>query len=215
MNKATLVSAMNWEHPMRTFNVGTVNANVARALSKEFGPCGESELSPKIKTSLQQVVRLASRTKRACQRAIGQYIERLSIQGVEKEDRVLLDKLCPRVHNKLCLLDSNKNDCDDEAEADQEPDAHDASFFKKNEPLQFLNSLLVSIYNSKLPINKGMGSHVRCFIERAKDFLPRITEDGANMTYPGTSFLQSTAMQLSIELRKHYKNGSTDLCEKV
>ncbi|KAI8597228.1 hypothetical protein EDD21DRAFT_437411 [Dissophora ornata] len=39
--------------------------------------------------------------------------------------------------------------------------------------------------------------------------------DGAKMLYPGSSILRSTATQLSVELRKHYKNGSKDLCEKA
>ncbi|KAF9992815.1 hypothetical protein BGZ65_011765, partial [Modicella reniformis] len=35
------------------------------------------------------------------------------------------------------------------------------------------------------------------------------------MPYPGSTVLRSTASQLSIELRKHYRNGSRELCEKI
>jgi len=210
MDKAALLNAMQWEHPTRTLNIGTINANVTRGLNKEFGQPGASELLPKIKACLQRIVRLASTTKRTCQRAIGQYIERLLIQGIDETDRFLLDKLCPRVYDRSVASDNNGD-----GEADEELDEHDDKIDTKNEPLQFLSTLLLSIYTSKLPANKGSGCHVRRFIEKAKDFLPGIMEGGTRMMYPGSSFLRSTAVHLSVELRKHYKNGSRDLCEKV
>ncbi|KAI8602384.1 hypothetical protein EDD21DRAFT_414030 [Dissophora ornata] len=99
-------------------------------------------------------------------RAIGQCIERLSIQGVDETDQLLVDKLCPRVKDKTVADDNN-------GEADQERDEHDGSIVPKNEPLLFLSSLLLAIYASDLPTNKGMGLHVRRFIEKAKDFLTK------------------------------------------
>ncbi|KAF8927364.1 hypothetical protein BGZ58_010453 [Dissophora ornata] len=146
MDKAAFINAMKCEHPTRTLNVGIINANVTTALKKEY--------LPKIKTCLQQV------------RAIGQCIERLSIQGVDETDQLLVDKLCPRVKDKTVADDNN-------GEADQERDEHDGSIVPKNEPLLFLSSLLLAIYVSDLPTNKGMGLHVRRFIEKAKDFLTK------------------------------------------
>ncbi|KAI1279268.1 hypothetical protein EDD11_001546, partial [Mortierella claussenii] len=55
MDKAALVRAMEWEHPTRVLNVGTINANAKGALKKEFEPSKASMLLPKIKSCLQQV----------------------------------------------------------------------------------------------------------------------------------------------------------------
>ncbi|KAI8357055.1 hypothetical protein B0O80DRAFT_305477 [Mortierella sp. GBAus27b] len=93
-NKKDLLGAFGWEHPMRILNIGTLNANVGRALNDK------SSLCSKIKTCLRDVVCHASRTKRICQRAIGQYIERLSTIGVDDTDRELLDLICPRITAK-------------------------------------------------------------------------------------------------------------------
>jgi len=58
--KADLVRFMAWEHPTVTLDVGTVSANLKRAL-------GDSELVPEINKCLQDVVRLASDAKRQSQ----------------------------------------------------------------------------------------------------------------------------------------------------
>ncbi|KAF9079044.1 hypothetical protein BGX23_005269, partial [Mortierella sp. AD031] len=106
----------------------------------------------------------------------------------------------------------------------------DDSGDKKNLQLQFLFSLITAIYSSKRPnlkekevagkatIVPGMPANVCSFIDRAKDFLPEKTKNGTAvecLEYPGSSFLRSAAMQLCVELKKHYKNGSIDLCKKI
>lgn len=185
-------------------------------LKDGFDQSEESKLFPTIKTILQEVVSLASRTKRICHRAIGQYIERLSIQGTDVTDRDLLDKLCPRVFDRK-VASSDKDDAvdDNEADDDQEQDEIDLN----NAQEGFLQSLLTAIYSSKLPVDKrtGSGYHVCRFAEKARDFLPPMYKDGDGMArpYAGSIFLRSTASQLSVELKKHYRNGSKELCEKV
>ncbi|KAI1286565.1 hypothetical protein EDD11_000232, partial [Mortierella claussenii] len=210
MDKAALVRAMGWEHPTRVLNVGTINANVKGALKKEFEPSKASMLLPKIKSSLQQVVRLTSRTKHTCQRAIGQYIDHISIHGVDVTDRVLFDLLCPRISNRDEANDDNHEGIDEQEPSD--------NIDPKNAQLNFLFCLLNSIYSSKLPADKGRGSgyHVRLFIDKAKEFLPLISRDGdgEQRPYPASAILRSTASQLMVELKKHYRNGSKDLPEK-
>ncbi|KAF9895897.1 hypothetical protein BX616_008590, partial [Lobosporangium transversale] len=73
MDKTDLVRAMQYEHPTRTLDIGTVNGNLNRILTDK------PQLRSKIKACLQEVVRHASKTKRTCQRAIGQYIEQLQL----------------------------------------------------------------------------------------------------------------------------------------
>ncbi|KAK3834182.1 MAG: LOW QUALITY PROTEIN: hypothetical protein JOS17DRAFT_738316 [Linnemannia elongata] len=69
-------------------------------------------------------------------------------------------------------------------------------------------SLLTAIHSTRLPKKSGMGLHVRRFIEQAQDFLPTFTEGRTTEEYAGSSFLRSAALQLSVELKKHYKIGA-------
>ncbi|KAF8926965.1 hypothetical protein BGZ47_002432 [Haplosporangium gracile] len=63
----------------------------------------------------------------------------------------------------------------------------------------------------------GATDAVCVFIERAREVLPAITKDGDGFEkdFAGSTFLRSSAMQLSVELKKHYRNGSTDLCKQI
>ncbi|KAF9964422.1 hypothetical protein BGZ65_001144, partial [Modicella reniformis] len=96
MDKAKLVREMQHEHPLVTLNVGTIKENSTRALTKcvgdneEISPTPNAEpvpplidLQPNIRNCLQEVVRLASQTKRICQRAIAVYLERLSVSDID------------------------------------------------------------------------------------------------------------------------------------
>ncbi|KAF9915994.1 hypothetical protein BX616_004882 [Lobosporangium transversale] len=60
-----MVRAMQYEHPTRIPDIGTINGNLNRELNDNPQP------RSKIKTCLQEVVRHASETKRTCQRAVG------------------------------------------------------------------------------------------------------------------------------------------------
>ncbi|KAI1279042.1 hypothetical protein EDD11_001573, partial [Mortierella claussenii] len=94
-----------------SINIGTLKANVTRALNREFDQSQAGKLLSEVRSCLQKLVRQASITKRKCQRAITQYIERLSTTNVDETDRTLLDKLCPRGKGEA-------DDDDDEAEED-------------------------------------------------------------------------------------------------
>ena len=279
MDKKDMVNALARDHPMRTLDIGTINANATRGLSKEFGPELSSNYLPRVKIALRDVVRQSSQVKRICQRAIGLYLERLarsineqvvpvvpvvvdvadtveSVQPLQPQppqqqplplqqqlskldvaDRLILDKLCPKFTVKDIADSSNINDGTTEDLTKPDDSEHDETMDDKNESLKFLQSLLNAVYSSKLPKKqkeketkdrekdkememekkKGNGHAVRLFIERARDFLPAITEDGDGFerNFAGSSFLRSSAMQLSVELKKHYRNGSTELCKKV
>ncbi|KAF9344786.1 hypothetical protein BGX34_005327 [Mortierella sp. NVP85] len=206
-NRKDLLYAFRWEHPTRTLNVGTLNANVGRVLNDKPSLCS------KIKACLREVVCHASRTKRICQRAIGQYVERLSTIGVDDTDRKLLDLICPRITAKGLV----KNESLEEAE--EEPIPQDDENITKDKQASFLSTLLQSIYTKDLPSpHKGMGNHVRDFIKKAKDFLPAMHgahEIVIKPPYPASTILRSTATQLSVELKNHFRKGSKELCEKI
>lgn len=141
------------------------------------------------------------------------------------DDRNLLDLLCSGFSSKD-LIDTNEDEME---ESDMQEDMQDVddSDDKKNLQLQFITILINAIYSRKYPNIKGkevvrnstaalsMPENVCSFIERAKTFLPAITKEGAVVDYPASSLLRSTAVQVSSELKMHYKNGSVDLCKKV
>lgn len=180
MTKKELVSGLQWEHPTRTLDVGTINANASRALSKEFLSPAPTMFLPLIKHSLREVARLAARSKRTCQRAIGQYLERLSLREVDEVDKIILSKLCPPFSDKDIATDKGDPE-EDSTEYDNPPDdnEHDDTNDNKNDPLLFFMSLLTAIYSSKPPPSTGKtGPAVRMFLDRAKEFLPARTMTG-------------------------------------
>ncbi|KAF9939392.1 hypothetical protein BGZ65_010641 [Modicella reniformis] len=147
MDKKDLVNAMQREHPTRTLEVGTINANLQRVL------CDRPELRSKVKTCLQEVVRHASRTKRLCQMAIGQYIEHLCTKidhldlanttKIDEKDRALLDRICPRVS------DQGHEEAKEDSAQEYDENAN------QDHQTSFISSLLICIYNKRAPTGGG------------------------------------------------------------
>jgi len=203
MDKKELVKGMQWEHPLRTLSVGTLNANIKQVLSNN------STLRYNVRTSIQQVVRLASETKRICQRAIAQYIERVVDIKMDPKDIELLDMICPRIQPKV-------KDKDQDNEADELEELDHQIEEKQDRQASFLTSLMHCIYNKARPSRTkptAMDVKVTEFIARASDFLPAMT--GGYVPYPASAILRSATGQMCVEIKKHYRNGSYDLCEKV
>ncbi|KAF9109770.1 hypothetical protein BGW39_004974, partial [Mortierella sp. 14UC] len=61
MDKKDLVDAMQWDHPLRTLNIGTINANATRALTNGTDQTAASTHLSAIKKSLRDVTRISSR----------------------------------------------------------------------------------------------------------------------------------------------------------
>lgn len=103
MEKKGLVEELEWQHPNRILNVGTVNANISRALAKD--PLLFDDHVLRVKYCLSTVAQLASETKRICQLAIGQYLEALSLENLDDMDRLILSRLCYPFTNNDVLTD--------------------------------------------------------------------------------------------------------------
>ncbi|KAF9898551.1 hypothetical protein EC991_010943, partial [Linnemannia zychae] len=86
MDKKELVEAMQWDHPIRTLDIGTINANATRALKDGIDQANADNYLSAIKASLRNITRISSRVKRTAQRAIGQYIEQLCIYNIDEND---------------------------------------------------------------------------------------------------------------------------------
>ncbi|GJJ67737.1 hypothetical protein EMPS_00083 [Entomortierella parvispora] len=156
MTKKGLVKELQWQHPIRVLDIGTINSNVTRALNKESLPpaCLTS-----IKVCLSETTRLATVTKRICQQAIGQYLEGLSLENLDDQDRLILQVLCRPFTDRDQLPDSEvvSEDVVDREDEDEQQNQIDESADitddknAKNEALQFFFSLLSAIYNAKPP----------------------------------------------------------------
>ncbi|KAF9323508.1 hypothetical protein BGZ91_003538 [Linnemannia elongata] len=224
MVKKDLVDAMAWDHPTRTLELGTINSNVTRALNKDHSQPEPSVLLPRIKSCLSRVVRLSSKVKRTCQIAIGLYIEQLALHHIQEDERRKEDNKENGETEDDGKEDDGKKEKEGQekdlanfskGETEQEPTTQegledvDDSGEKRNIQLQFLSCLLTAIYTAKRPSVKEKEVAGKATI------VPGMPANGIEVEYPGSSFLRSAAVQLCVELKKHYKNGTIDLCKKI
>jgi len=192
MEKRGLVDELQWQHPTRVLNVGTINANVSRALIKEGLPV---DYLPRIKTCLSDIAQQAAKAKRTCQLAIGQYLEHLLLENVDTQDRLILGQLCHPFTDKDVIIGEGGDGMQDSIKPEEMEDLEsndecDSSSDKKKEALQFFITLLSAIYKSETPPLHYMDLRidpkktsvsvlaVRAFFDKAKKFLPRETGKG-------------------------------------
>ncbi|KAF9577228.1 hypothetical protein BGW38_007706, partial [Lunasporangiospora selenospora] len=88
VQKGRLLRELEWEHPTVTLDMGTLRANVSKVSSED----SSAEL---IISCVERAVREASKVKRKCQEILGRYLKAISDSEVTKEDRVILEYLCP------------------------------------------------------------------------------------------------------------------------
>ncbi|KAF8940902.1 hypothetical protein BGZ47_007564, partial [Haplosporangium gracile] len=105
---------------------------------------------------------------------------------LSKIDRRLLDIICPAYSDKD-LATSSKEETTQEPDGPEGLEEHYNSLDKKNE----------------------------AFIEQVQDFLPIFIEGRTTEEYAGSLFLRSAALQLSVELKKYYRNEAIDLRSKI
>ncbi|KAF9554358.1 hypothetical protein EC968_009681, partial [Mortierella alpina] len=211
-SKVDLVRAMSCEHPTITLDVGTLKANVGKAL-------GESDLTSDVLGCLREMIRLASETKRRGQQLIGRYIERIFALGeLTATDRQILDYLCPRVT-------SGTKEVPEEESQDQE----DEDLAQADETVKFYFTLLIHIYSGNpitVPTLKPGQPPSKSVAWRVKQFIDRVVELGLlemndpssvniSKLYPGSSLLRSVSTELATEIKRQYRKGSTELEVKL
>ncbi|KAG0247705.1 hypothetical protein BG011_001048, partial [Mortierella polycephala] len=79
--------------------------------------------------------------------------------------------------------------------------------------------ILGRIYSGNAPGGSKLGLRARAFIDRVckLGLLSKGTPPGTRteMPYPKSALFRSVALQLSVELKKHYRNGSNELKKKM
>jgi len=175
MTKFQLVKAMQLEHPLRTLDIGTLKANTSRALKKEVHNDDDlkTKLQAAVTTCLSDVSRLASNSKRGCQQAVGQYLENLSFDELDDDDKIILS--CLTSPFSIQEIAAAKKGVGPEAEdGSSDDDDPVAGLNDKDSSVGFFSALLVAIYKASTPGGKmgGAAAAARLFLHKAKAYLP-------------------------------------------
>ncbi|KAG0319327.1 hypothetical protein BGZ99_005147 [Dissophora globulifera] len=219
-NKKKLLEGLAHEHPLVTLDMGTLRANVSKAVapSEESSvPSGESSamsdepLATTVIACIQGAVREASVTKRLCQELISRYFDEVfSRTVVSQKDQDFLDLLCPR------LSDSTSDDDSTIVTND-----HDSPTDKTE---TFIHSFMAFLYSGNPPssMRAGIASSVNDFIYRLRHYgiLPAFDLSTAGNPknapeYTPYLLVRSVSKQLAVELKQHYKRGCQKLSEQL
>ncbi|KAF9273534.1 hypothetical protein BGZ74_004734, partial [Mortierella antarctica] len=177
MSKIQLVRAMQSEHPLQTCDIGTLKANTSWALKKEVGVGTDLQqrLQGTITTCLSDVSQLSSRTKHACQQAVSQYLENLSVKHLDEDDKIILRYLnSPFSVQEIATAKKGSTPNPEEESTDDDDDC-EASDSNKNSSSEFFTSLLIAIYKDRAPQEKkkmNAATAMCLFLQKAKAYLP-------------------------------------------
>ncbi|KAF9536710.1 hypothetical protein EC957_009925, partial [Mortierella hygrophila] len=133
--------------------------------------------------------------------------------AVTMDERDTLDYLCERVEPKVSKCGDDDNNQEDSDDLDTEG--------KSNKHAQFLQSFLTYLYSRNLPNrNSKIGKAVNTFINilvglQLFDISRNRNELNERMLFTASSLVRSVTGQLSVELKKMYKNGSHLLYDQV
>jgi hypothetical protein len=243
-SKVELLRALAREHPLVSLTVGDLYANVKGALKVTTGPWdgvgpGDEARSVEDATSMEnagsmevqnaawtdntavaqavvgcvrKAVREACRVKRKAQGLIGVYIERVMSGDVTAADRRFLDFFCPHVQPK----ESNSARIDNQS---QDNSIIDDDNHQQDNQEKFLACLMRHLYSGNSPTGRGISTDVAAFIKRLDTmnlYHARSTFIvNQKMEFSPSELVRSVSAQLSVELKKMYKNGSQELQAQV
>ncbi|KAF8920912.1 hypothetical protein BGZ58_004253, partial [Dissophora ornata] len=234
--KKTLLKALDFEHPLVSLDTGTLRTNV-RTVHKT-----EPSLGDEVMRCIQRAVQEASSVKRRCQRLVGMYLENvLSHNSINDTDRDILDHLCSRLSEKdvnqaekqvtatatatntststsSATISSTTLASAPEEEEEDKNDTREDEDSSQNKQQVFLQSVMGCLYSKNRPTG---GSTANKFIARleeldllgTEEILPQGSLQQKTDDTP-SNLVRSVASQMSVELKKHYKNGSCELFKK-
>lgn len=227
MSKIGLIRCFGYEHPVVTLDVGTLHANIRRALTEDSIPVpneatssltikattNQSSLTPELITNhINKAANAAALAKRKLQRLVGGFIHVLfsTTGAIKASDREILDHICPRPEtsadtNAVPVVEGKKK-------------KKRAAKSKYNQ-IGFIGMLTRCLYSGNPPGLNGVGEDVRQFLKRAEDLglLPkREFQPTRNvMEFPAMTVTRSIACDLGAQFSRMYNNGSLTLQAKV
>ncbi|GJJ78542.1 hypothetical protein EMPS_10901 [Entomortierella parvispora] len=212
MEKFELVNRLEREHPTRTLSVGTINANMKRAWSKKklCDNDGKSiDLRPRMKWHLQKVVKLSYDLKITCERAIGIFLESLSV--ADESEKLIMSCLCLPFTTSETVT-GELQDANGEIVKAME---HDSKLERRNGPVRFFLSLLTAMHSGTRPATTSKyGKAVCLFMDKAGDNLT-LPDNSMRILYPASSFVRTSAVQLCAQYSRHFKQGTIELCKQI
>ncbi|KAG0274828.1 hypothetical protein BGZ96_004069 [Linnemannia gamsii] len=176
LDKNGLVRRMNWHHPSSSLEIGTVRANVGRAvMDKVTSKDILGVMQQEVVDCLQEAPRLAGGVKREAQRLIGHFVESLKerMDKVEEERRQILELMTPpqtmtEAYRLQCRKDSitevereillwicesvKPADIDkDEEDSGKKDDDNSDVASRQDKAFRFLLSFLTYLYSGNFP----------------------------------------------------------------
>ena len=227
MNKLGLLRCFEYEHPVVTLNVGTLEANIRRALAEGSIPVpngaisspaagtatNQSSFTPEVIVDhLNKAVEAAATVKRKLQRLVGGFIQLIFSEGEFKaSDREILDHLCPRTETESDVKDSSGTKLKGKKKKKKEKSGYDHN--------AFIGTLARYLHSGNPPGKTNVCSDVKQFIKRAQDLglLPKQDRLATRnvMEFPATTVTRSITSDLVVQFSRLYKDGSSTLHKKV
>lgn len=218
MDKLGLIRCFEYEYPIVTLDVGTLNANVRRALPEDWIPVPNEatnskaakpgSLSPEtVIDHLNEAVETAASVKRKLQRLVGGFIQLIFSTGPLKEsDREILDHLCPRTKTEAEGSSAMKSKGKKKKKGGYDHGG-------------FIGMLARYLNSGNPPGSSKIGNDVKQFIGRAQDLglLPKqVWQPTRNvMKFPAVTVTRSITSDLVAQFSRLYKVGSVKLHDKV
>ncbi|KAF9570035.1 hypothetical protein BGW38_008786, partial [Lunasporangiospora selenospora] len=149
--KVKITRSMAFHHPMVSLSIGTLSANVKRALPNQ------PTLQQAAIECTKEAASEAARVKREGQRLIGRYIEcldRVGLENLSLKDRDILDSLCPRIKTRTIISKSASKEGEGEMiekTADMEVDGQDVK--EENEQKKAVEEVEVDLGNEEEEMN--------------------------------------------------------------
>ncbi|KAG0221617.1 hypothetical protein BGW42_007452 [Actinomortierella wolfii] len=192
LTRKPVLKALDSEHPIVTLEFGSLHKNIIGVLHDK------PDVARSVEDCLRAVVRRANDAKRQFQRVIASYLEIVFSGEIQQHDRKFLNHLCENVRSQVIAQTAED---------------------KKNEDItlgntkqsSFIQAILVAMISGKDP---PRGSIANEFIARLRG-IGLINVEVPATVYPANIIAKSVSSQLCLQLKKHFKDGSVLLHQRV
>ncbi|KAF9977791.1 Rad2 nuclease [Actinomortierella ambigua] len=217
MSKKDLQKQLAFEHPLSTLAIGTLQGKVNDTL------IDEPELRQVVIDCIRHAARIAWDIKLRCQQIIGQFLEHLFATGhqIQPSDRIFLDALCERLSPAGFEDTSSTSGTNSTSNEENEEEIEQLDAGNSGKQQRFLLTLATFVYSGTRPTGGGeVVAIVNNFISRiqAAGFLPNAPLSHTcpvGYEYRPSDIARAAAIQIKMELRRHYHYGSKVLFSKM